>query len=58
MTAPPLSDLKCNNSTDPKSDVIFYTVPLDEQSQYLDILSGSVTNNVMFEPRLSQKAIN
>ena len=33
-------------------------MPLDEQSQYLDILGGSVDNYVFFDPILSPKAIN
>ena len=56
LTDLPLSDLTCKNSTIP--GYIFYTVPLDEQSQYLDILGGNVGNYVKFVPILSQKAIN
>ena len=55
-TYPPLSDLTCKNSTEP--GLIFYTVPLDEQSQYLDILGGNVNNYVKFVQILNQKAIN
>ena len=57
MTDLPLSDLACNKSTYDQ-DFIFYTVPLDEQSKYLEILGGNALNNIVLTPEFSEEARN